>query len=45
MQITNEIRDEMEKNLREEAKKENGCCFYIYSWLVKWLQPFNKLGL
>jgi hypothetical protein len=45
VQITNEMREKMEENLREEAKKENGCCFYIYSWLVKWLQPFNKLGL
>jgi hypothetical protein len=35
----------LEENLKEEARQENGCCFLIYSWIVKIFQPFSHLGL
>jgi hypothetical protein len=34
-----------EENLKKYAKYEKGCCFYIYSWIVRILTPFGKLGL
>ena len=33
-----------EEILRDESKYEN-CCYYIYGWIVKILQPFSKLGI
>jgi hypothetical protein len=35
----------MEDKIREEARQEKGCCFYIYAWFVRILTPFGKLGL
>jgi hypothetical protein len=34
-----------EDMLKEEAKKENGCCYYFLNYLKMILMPFNKLGL
>jgi hypothetical protein len=45
MELTNEFRDSLDKTIQEDAKYENGCCFYIYSWLVKWFQPFSRIGI
>jgi hypothetical protein len=43
--IEEEIREVLEDRLREKAKEEKGCCFYIYGYIVKWFLPFSKLGL
>jgi hypothetical protein len=39
------LRNESDNIIRQKAKNEKGCCYYIYAWIVKYLQPFNNLGL